>query len=349
MTRTRRRGELRFNAVGAALVVLAGTAVTGLAALAAQRLDIEFSDLSRDPAAVVGAPPYTGWFANITVLVWLIPASVALFTALLTRRAGEREATRMLLTVGLISLVMVGDDFFQGHEILQYNLGLPGVAVFATYTVAALCWAWWFRRRLGVHVLTVLAAMGCWGVSATIDTLLSASAPYVIEDGAKLVGVALWTFMVVRVAFVEIANVPTGVPHIPAQRAAPARHRAPGASPEENDLTGAVHDSPEGAVPVREHRPARDLPPPDPEATTPVPRIRPRPPRHSRPVPVSQPVWRPQPTPQRLPGPPLRSGPRPGPAPQPIRASPRVVHDVRLPVVPPPMRRPGPAHRAPFR
>lgn len=353
MTNTRRLGELRVIVVGAALVVLAVVAVTGLFVLAARRLDIDFSDLSRDPASIVGAPPYTGWYANITIVVWTAAAAVALFAALVMRRA-DRGRGRMFLVVGIISAVMVGDDFFQGHEILQYNLGVPGVAVFAAYTLAAVGWAWWFRATLGAHVLTVLAAMGCWGVSAAIDTVLDESAPYAIEDGAKLAGVALWTFLIVRIALIAIGDLTPGV-HIPVQRSAQARHRGPGANPSADGLAPAGLGPPTGPVPVEVRRPAETPARLDPEATRPVrhvpPRPAPPPPAPARPLPAahpsrspSPPVLRPRPAPPRRPGPVPPHGARPEPGPRPGWSPPRIVHDVRGPATPPPVGRPGPMH-----
>ncbi|WP_300016770.1 hypothetical protein [Pseudonocardia sp.] len=352
----RPRGELRFIVVGAVLVVFGVALVTALGFLAAQRLDIDFSVLSRDPASVVGAPPYTGWFANITILVWLVPAAVGLFAAMVMRRAGVHAAARMFLVVGLISTVMVGDDFFQGHEILKYNLGVPGPAVFVVYTLAALGWLWWFRDRLGAHVLTGLAAMGWWGVSAVVDTLLDENAPYVLEDGAKLAGVAMWAFLVVRVALVEIAGLLPGAPHIPEPRtaSASARHRGPG---EPSAATGATdgdpdpdgdpawsaasrttevapRGDPEATTPVRAI-PLGVAPPPAPALTGPPPRLpaRPGPPRGQAPRPV--------------PGPPP-AGPRHAAA-QPARARNGGAPDLRGPATPPPVPAPGAVQRPPHR
>ncbi len=191
--------------LGGGAAAVAVVVVTAVAAGYARLEGVEFSDLSRDPAAVAGLSPYIGYYATVTLLLWWVPAIVALFTALVLRRSGDAEGSRMLLLGGLLTATMVADDGFQGHETLTFHLDLPADVVSGVYGVAAIAFAWWFRHRLGVARLALLgAAFGCWGVSSVIDNLLGVGAPYIVEDGAKLMGVALWTLAFVRISYLEL-------------------------------------------------------------------------------------------------------------------------------------------------
>lgn len=221
------RAERRFVALGAASAVLAVALITVVAVVLAGWVGAEFSDLSRDPAAVADLPPYIGYYATGTLLVWWAAAAVALFTALILRHAGRAEASRMLLLAGLLTTVMVADDGFQGHETLRMGLGVPDELVTAFYALATVWFAWRYRHGLGLARLgLVAAAFGCWGVSTVIDKLLVGNAPFVVEDGAKLVGVALWTLMIGRLSFVELVGASGSGSESGSGSDTRARHRA---------------------------------------------------------------------------------------------------------------------------
>lgn len=202
-----RRAELRFISISATVVVALVVGVTTVAYLFAQRVDVDFSYLSRDAAAVLDASAYAGAFALLTILIWCVPVVVALFVSYVLYRVGESEPSWMLLVAGLITTTMVLDDAFQVHEFVTFHLGTPGGLAPVVYGLATAAFAWRFRRRLGLHLLVVVATFAAWGVSATIDTVLSMAAPFVVEDGAKLLGVGLWALVIVRVCLVELGHV----------------------------------------------------------------------------------------------------------------------------------------------
>ena len=140
-----RADELRSLATGAALVVLVVLAITAVAYAFARRMGIPFDDLSRDAASALDGPSYTGYYANLTILWWQVPATASLVASVVLRRAGRRETARMLLTGGLITAVMALDDVFLLHEFASDKLDVPQLVTIGTGWERASCsyrWCW---------------------------------------------------------------------------------------------------------------------------------------------------------------------------------------------------------------
>ena len=166
-----------------------------------------FEDFSKDPTQTLDGPLYVGWFHYLVILAWSVPATAALLGASLLRRAGRTTGFRFLLVGGLLTAAMGLDDAFLLHDHVYQSLGVPQDTVFVLYGIATAAFGWWFRRRLRVDLLLVVAAFACWGVSIALDVLLDLNAPYVVEDGAKAVGVALWALLLVKHTVAELGAV----------------------------------------------------------------------------------------------------------------------------------------------
>ena len=176
--------------------------VTALASFYADFLGIEFRDLSREPASVAHVPNYSGAYANLTILMWQVPATSALLASgLLRRLGGHRSDATMFLCLGLITAVMAIDDGFLLHETIREQFGISQKIPPVLYTVAILVVLWAYRHRLRWNILVFGAAMGFWGVSAISDALDSVGIdmPLLMEDGAKMLGTAIWTYGTLRV------------------------------------------------------------------------------------------------------------------------------------------------------
>jgi len=176
--------------------------VTTLASLYADFLGIEFRDLSREPASVAHVPNYSGAYANLTILLWQVPATSALLTSVLLRKlGGHRSDAAMFLYLGVITAVMAIDDGFLLHETIREQFGISQKIPPVLYTVAILVVLWMYRHRLRWNILVFGAAMGFWGVSAISDALDSVGIdmPLLMEDGAKMLGTAIWTYGTLRV------------------------------------------------------------------------------------------------------------------------------------------------------
>lgn len=164
-----------------------------------------FGDLSRDPVTVLGGVYYTGYYSNLVVLAWSVAAISSVFAGLVLGRAGYREAARCLLAGGALSSVMLLDDFFLLHEEVYRHAGVPEFVVYLAYTAGMLGFALRYRHRLGAGMLLVFGTLSCWGISTVID--LINKGPFVLEDGAKAAGVALWSLLMIRHAAGELLRV----------------------------------------------------------------------------------------------------------------------------------------------
>ncbi len=195
-------GELRPILIGVLIAAAAVVIVTTLASLYADALGIEFRDLSREPASVAHVPNYSGAYANLTILLWQVPATSALLASVLLRKlGGHRADAAMFGYLGVITAVMAIDDGFLLHETIREQFGISQKIPPVLYTVAILVVLWVYRHRLRWNILVFGAAMGFWGVSAISDALDSVGIdmPLLMEDGAKMLGTAIWTYGTLRV------------------------------------------------------------------------------------------------------------------------------------------------------
>jgi hypothetical protein len=187
--------------IGVLVAIGAVVVVTALFSFYADLLGIEFRDLSREPVTVVNAPNYSGSYANLTIVLWQVPATSALLASgLLRRLGGHRSDAAMFLYLGLITAVMAIDDGFLLHETIRAQFGISQKIPPVLYTVAILVVLWAYRHRLRWNILVFGAAMGFWGVSAISDALDSVGfdMPLLMEDGAKMAGTAIWTYGTLR-------------------------------------------------------------------------------------------------------------------------------------------------------
>ncbi|WP_214365517.1 hypothetical protein [Pseudonocardia sp. H11422] len=197
----------------AGVVTIAATAaVIGAFCIAGHVAGVPFGEFSKEPVDALSAPRYTGWFAHLVVLVWQVAATAALVGALVLRRAGQREAALFLFAGGVLTGLMVVDDFFLLHEAVYPKLGIPEEVVYGLYAAGAATFAWRFRRRLGGDVVLLVAAYGFWGASVGLDIVYSLGGPLALlpEDGTKAMGTALWSVLMVRLALAEISAVLPG-------------------------------------------------------------------------------------------------------------------------------------------
>jgi len=187
-----RRSEI--VALAAALLVLA------LLALGADRLDRPLADLTRDPTSAAGASFYLGYGSNLMIAGWLAGAAVALCAGAALR--GFSADSGALLAAGALTAVIGLDDLFQFHEELAPAAGIPQKLVLAVYAAAAAWVAWRHGSWLLARGFAPLLAAVLLGVSVGVDLLdpEHETLPHAAEDGPKLLGIALWSVYLSRVA-----------------------------------------------------------------------------------------------------------------------------------------------------
>jgi hypothetical protein len=173
--------------------------------------DAPMAVLTRDPAATFEVPPYVGFLSNATMLVWSAAATICLFGAAMTPSAHAFRSC--LLFAGLLTVTLMLDDMYMGHEKLApVYLGIPEKVVFLVYAIAAFYWLIRYRDViLATDYRLLVLAFIFLGASLGIDVLDSRGwfpidDPYLLEDGAKIAGVIFWLAYFVQTVRVAAAD-----------------------------------------------------------------------------------------------------------------------------------------------
>lgn len=187
--------------------------------------------LLEDPAVYSKVPFYTGIVSNIGVLLWISAAVVCWFTYYLacTTQLKSQLCWFLLSSAVMISFLAVDDWFLLHDQILPDYLNIPELVFFPIYGVAILVYLIHFRQ-IFIHseYFLLVLALTFFAVSlavdnfehftpdqltrsmrgiaadndiiATTDTNTSPLHAFrlLVEDGAKLMGVAAWAAYFIR-------------------------------------------------------------------------------------------------------------------------------------------------------
>lgn len=185
-----------------------------LAGAALQR-KVPVSHLLRDPVLLTQAPFYAGAISNIGALVWCAAASICLFCAALSRQTTSNQPTSkqpickrwdiFLLCSGLITLMLLADDFFLLHEEVYPNyFFISEKIILLAYGVIVLLYLAVFRKTiLKTNYLLILFAFAFFGISIGIDLfdINDSEVIFLIEDGAKFLGIISWSAYFTNLCF----------------------------------------------------------------------------------------------------------------------------------------------------
>lgn len=185
-----------------------------LLAVAVVQTATPLSYLTKDPLTVAEMAPaaccrvYYGAISNIGILLWCVAAAVCLFTALILWLADAKstDAGRFapaLLAAGLFSGWMTLDDLFLVHENVLPALGIPQKLVYVIYALITMAYLAFARRLiLGGRLVMFACAIGLLTLSVGVDVVATSEGfmHVLIEDGAKLIGIAAWAAFHIEVA-----------------------------------------------------------------------------------------------------------------------------------------------------
>ena len=186
--------------VGAAVVTLVVVLLVGFGVVGAVR-DEPYSVFTREVIEQTGVKTYTGFLAHITWFLWVVAGTAGLLAAAVLRRLNPRDP-RIPFFLGTSALtgLLLFDDFVMLHERVMPKVGIPQEAQYALYAVILVVLLLWFRPQFKEGgALLAVAAGAFWAVSIASDIpnerwSIPGSA---VEDGAKMIGTALWAaFMV---------------------------------------------------------------------------------------------------------------------------------------------------------
>ena len=170
---------------------------------------VPVADLLRDPLSVAEMSQdccglYYGALSNLGVLIWMGAAAACLFAALLVLvTGGWSPAAAFLIYGGLLTGLLTVDDLFLLHDYILPHFGVPQLLVYAAYGAVALGYLLLFARQILQHgAVAFLFAGSLLAASVGIDQVIHSDAPIRIfaEDGAKLMGIIVWTGFHVRAA-----------------------------------------------------------------------------------------------------------------------------------------------------
>ena len=169
--------------------------------VASLQTDIAIGIFLRDLAATAKVPPYTGMASNIGVILWTATMTVCLFGWSILRHSQEQKRfSAFLLYSGLLTLLLMLDDFFLLHEaVFNVYFGVPEKGFYLAYLGLVLYGGAAFRKCiLKTEYLILLIALGFFGLSIFTDAIQYRIEPIIgfwrilFEDGFKLLGIVSW-------------------------------------------------------------------------------------------------------------------------------------------------------------
>ena len=178
-------------------------------------MDIPIYKFMRDPSAITNASPFIGIISNFGVLLWCTSAAICLFSwIILSHRLYETEFSNFILCSGLMTVLLLIDDFFRLHEyIFPKFLGLPEKIVIMGYGTLVIIGFINFRKCiLKTKFLILLVAIGFFGLSLGVDLFqkyieqLVGQWRILFEDGFKLLGIISWLGYFLRSCYIEVGR-----------------------------------------------------------------------------------------------------------------------------------------------
>ncbi|WP_315790007.1 hypothetical protein [Fischerella sp. JS2] len=156
--------------------------------------------LTRDPLAVAKAPFYWGAISNFGILIWCGAVVISLFSFKILQNVKIcSEFSHFFLFSGVITSILLLDDLFLLHEeVFPYYLNISEKLVFLGYGILISFYLVRFRKTiLKTEFIFLVLAFGFFGLSVFLDLLpvtdwLGNENEYLLEDGAKLLGMISW-------------------------------------------------------------------------------------------------------------------------------------------------------------
>ena len=194
------------------LVYVPPLAILALALLGSHVSERPISDFTRDVAAIASLPPYLGMVSSVGILLWTAAATLALATAaILARHQAPKALWRFFLGFGLLTTVLMLDDFFMFHDrLFPRFLGLPEKATVAIYGTALLYILIRFRAIYrAMPCFFLWAALLGFALSLLVDLVPETLIPYhhLFEDGCKLLGITGWLAFVAQAALHQLDSI----------------------------------------------------------------------------------------------------------------------------------------------
>ncbi|MCB0453651.1 MAG: hypothetical protein KDC94_12365 [Aequorivita sp.] len=189
-------------------------------AMVSQIYQVPLNDLTSDTAAIAGINPLYGVLSNLGVILWCAATFSCALAAMILRYKGPEKLYLFLLYSSLLSAYLMLDDLFQFHEDLSSDIGLNQKVVYLFLVTAVITYLIYFRKiLLQTNIIPFLIALGFLFLSVFTDTIVYkifgdqlGDWLYLIEDGAKWLGIVFWCYYFFDTSF-QLIMKNTGIPN----------------------------------------------------------------------------------------------------------------------------------------
>lgn len=191
--------DLRRSVVPIRWALAVTVVVMGAVALASRVLDEPIRMLMGDPAALLAGPFYTGATTLLRTGLLSMAVGAGALTFWLLRRSGSREV-EFLGVFTAFCLVLVLDDKFQGHEVLNRNLDVPELLTFGVLGAVALYGLYRYWRVVVAHPegWCLIVVMGLFGFAVVADAVPGHVISSYVETSAEVAGIVIVSFFTFR-------------------------------------------------------------------------------------------------------------------------------------------------------
>ncbi|MEM8641161.1 MAG: hypothetical protein AAGG51_20450 [Cyanobacteria bacterium P01_G01_bin.54] len=175
--------------------------------------DVSIGKLTRDLSTIAKVPLYIGFLSQIGIFFWSAAIAICIYTAkLISRRPNTRIIRRFFFASGLLTLLLSLDDAFMLHESFFPSVGIPEKLVFVSYAgLVFLYLARFYSTILKTEYIFLGIALLFFGLSISCDyfkprweDLSLLKDGYLLEDGAKFIGIVSWLTYLYRSALLAV-------------------------------------------------------------------------------------------------------------------------------------------------
>ncbi|MDI6803195.1 MAG: hypothetical protein QME58_05030 [Bacteroidota bacterium] len=171
----------------------------GLIIAISLKLERPITFFFQDFFVITNSPIYTGFVSNIGIIFWSVTAGILFFISVVCYQfRASRQVQWFYTLAGVITVIMLFDDFFLFHEIIYPRFfNIHSGTVYIIYGVLGIIYLIVFRKNiLASNFLVLFFAFLFFFISIVFDELRERWLfdPYwiVCEDGFKLLGIVNW-------------------------------------------------------------------------------------------------------------------------------------------------------------
>ena len=190
------------------LIYILASVLLSCAVLVSSIANIPIELFTRDIATVAEIHPLNGVISNVGILLWCASVSICLFSYTILEKvnhkhtANSKKKIDFLLHSGLITLMLMLDDFFLLHEYILPSLYIREEFVICSYIVIIISYVVKFRKIIvETEWIVLFSSFLFFAISIISDMLTSGNELILVEDGLKLFGIASWFGYFARLCF----------------------------------------------------------------------------------------------------------------------------------------------------